>query len=254
MLKSMPKDTLRRTNPQMANMTDAQIDMSIAQLEQMADNPEMVKMASDQMKNIREEDFEQMRKSFAPGAMPTAGTASSGGSENGTTTAANNNSNNTPPNLAGIDPSNMMSSLLSNPDQLNTIVKTMKSNPGMMKSMLLSQMEGKGSEAQKEQFSKAIDSFVQMDDDKLEKYLKVANGFQRVAKPVVITFDKMKQILGVSTKTLVVIINLVGLASFVGLARWWMLRKGSDDMMGVEDDLLARSLEEVPVIAAEDEF
>ena len=52
MLKSMPKDTLRRTNPQMANMTDAQIDMSIAQLEQMADNPEMVKMASDQMKNI----------------------------------------------------------------------------------------------------------------------------------------------------------------------------------------------------------
>ena len=86
------------------------------------------------------------------------------------------------------------------------------------------------------------------------EYLKVANGFQRVAKPVVITFDKMKQILGVSTKTLVVIINLVGLASFVGLARWWMLRKGSDDMMGVEDDLLARSLEEVPVIAAEDEF
>ena len=244
----MPKDTLRRTNPQMANMTDAQIDMSIAQLEQMADNPEMVKMASDQMKNIREEDFEQMRKSFAPGS------ASSGGSENGTTTAANTNSNNTPPNLAGIDPSNMMSSLLSNPDQLNTIVKTMKSNPGMMKSMLLSQMEGKGSEAQKEQFSKAIDSFVQMDDDKLEKYLKVANGFQRVAKPVVTTFDKMKQILGVSTKTLLVIINLVVLASFVGLARWWMLRKGSDDIMGVEDDLLARSLEEVPVIAAEDEF
>ena len=257
MLRSMPYSTLRATNPQMANMTDSQIEQSIAQLEQMAANPEMVKMAAEQMKNMREEDFERMKNMMggAFGSAPSGGTSTSAAatttsSSNGT---ASNNNNAAPPDLAGIDPSNMMNSLLSNPEQLNTIVKTMKGNPEMMKSIFMGQMGDRGTEAQKEKMNKAIDSFVEMDDAQLEKYLKVANGVQRVASPVVTAFGKVKQTLGVSTKTLIIIINVMILAWFVGLARWWMLRNvGGDDDSVIGDDILTRSQEEVPEIIAHD--
>ena len=258
MLRSMPYSTLRATNPQMANMTDSQIEQSIAQLEQMAANPEMVKMAAEQMKNMREEDFERMKNMMggAFGSAPSGGTsttsaaATTTSSSNGT---ASNNNNAAPPDLAGIDPSNMMNSLLSNPEQLNTIVKTMKGNPEMMKSIFMGQMGDRGTEAQKEKMNKAIDSFVEMDDAQLEKYLKVANGVQRVASPVVTAFGKVKQTLGVSTKTLIIIINVMILAWFVGLARWWMLRNGGgDDDSVIGDDILSRSQEEVPEIIAHD--
>ena len=147
----------------------------------------------------------------------------------------------------------MMNSLLSNPEQLNTIVKTMKGNPEMMRSIFMGQMGDRGTEAQKEKMNKAIDSFVEMDDAQLEKYLKVANGVQRVASPVVTAFGKVKQTLGVSTKTLIIIINVMILAWFVGLARWWMLRNvGGDDDSVIGDDILTRSQEEVPEIIAHD--
>jgi len=94
MLKSMSYDQLRATNPQMANMTDSQIQMSIQQLEMMANNPVMVKMAADQMKNMNEDDFENMRKSLDSNTMP-AGQDSS--ISNGTT--ANIGNAPVPPNL-----------------------------------------------------------------------------------------------------------------------------------------------------------
>ncbi|KAL7533488.1 hypothetical protein ACHAXR_005265 [Thalassiosira sp. AJA248-18] len=238
MLKSMPLDTLRRTNPQMANMTDEQIQMSITQLEQMAENPDMVKMAADQMKNLSEEQYESMKR-MVGGVDP--GNSTAGGSD---TLSANS------PAAAGIaglptDPSNMMEALLSNPDQLNSVIKTMKQNPEMMKQVMSSQMK---SDAQKEQLSKVIDSFAEMDDKQLNRYLTVANGVQKVAKPVMTLFDKVKRTLGVSAKTMVILINLVILASFVLLARWW--RGSGGGVVMVEEDVLARSQEEPPEIVA----
>ena len=119
MLKSMSYDQLRATNPQMANMTDSQIQMSIQQLEMMANNPAMVKMAADQMKNMNEDDFENMRKSLDldPNMLATGtSTGQGGGMEQIAVLPANVTST-------------MMSSLLTNPEQLNSIVKTMKSSP-----------------------------------------------------------------------------------------------------------------------------
>lgn len=43
-MKGMSADEIRRRNPQMANFTDAQITQSIAQMEMMAQNPEMMKV------------------------------------------------------------------------------------------------------------------------------------------------------------------------------------------------------------------
>ena len=126
-----------------------------------------------------------------------------------------------------LDPSNIMEGLLSNPEQLNTIVRTMKKNPELLKQVL----GGAGGsntmvpEKQKEQLNRAIDSFVQMDDAKMEKYLSLANGVQRMAKPVVATLEKVKQRSGLSMRTLILLI-ILGMFVVFGMAimklwMWW---------------------------------
>lgn len=213
MLRSMPYDTLRKTNPPMAHMTDAQIEMSIKQLEQMAENPELMKLAADQMKSMTEEQYESVKQMLG-------GNGGGGGGVG----ATNNTEATTMPML---DPSNIMEGLLSNPEQLNTIVRTMKKNPELLKQVL----GGAGGpnamvpEKQKEQLNRAIDSFVQMDDAKMEKYLSLANGVQRMAKPVVATLEKVKQRSGLSMRTLILLI-ILGMFVVFGMAimklwMWW---------------------------------
>ena len=43
----MPRGTLRQFNPTMAGMSNTQIDASIAQLEQMAENPDLIRMVTE---------------------------------------------------------------------------------------------------------------------------------------------------------------------------------------------------------------
>jgi hypothetical protein len=213
MLRSMPTDTLRKTNPPMAHMTDAQIEMSIKQLEQMAENPELMKLAADQMKSMTEEQYESVKQMLG-------GNGGGGGGVG----ATNNTEATTMPML---DPSNIMEGLLSNPEQLNTIVRTMKKNPELLKQVL----GGAGGpnamvpEKQKEQLNRAIDSFVQMDDAKMEKYLSLANGVQRMAKPVVATLEKVKKHSGLSMRTLLILMIVSMFVVFgmviMKLWMWW---------------------------------
>lgn len=246
MLKSMTPAQLRASNPQFASMTDAQIQMSITQLEQMAENPEMVKMAADQMKNMSADQYESMKNMFGSGGVDPS-SLSGGGSTSGS--SSNGAAAGMPAGMPS-DPSKMMEHLLSNPDQLNTVVKTMKQNPEMLKQMMTSQFGGgeggKSSDAQKEQVAKAIDQFAQMDDKQLEKYLKMANGVQKVAAPVVNTFGKVKKTLGVDTKVLIVMINLAFVAFIVVVGRWWRARGG--DVDGTMNDVLSQ--DEPPEIVA----
>lgn len=244
MLKSMPLDTLRRSNPQMANMSDAQIQASIAQLEMMAANPDMLKMAADQMKNMTDADYENMKQMSMQqmaGGMSAGGGAATGASSAASTGNATTSGETAPAMPA--DPSKMMEALLSSPEQLNSMVKTMKQNPDLMKSMMTAQAK---TDAQKQQMEKAIDSFVEMDDAQLERYLKVANGVQKVAKPFLTASEKAKKTLGLSTKSLVVLVNLMLLAFFVVVARWWRSRGGAES----EDDVLAMGQDEPPEIIA----
>lgn len=81
MMKSMPPDTIRSMNPQLAHMTDAQIQQAATQMEMMASNPELMKMANEQMKNMSPEQMQEMMKGGAgaggdrmnPMMMPGAG-------------------------------------------------------------------------------------------------------------------------------------------------------------------------------------
>eukprot|EP00569_Conticribra_weissflogii_P005116 CAMPEP_0171344692 /NCGR_PEP_ID=MMETSP0878-20121228/19943_1 /TAXON_ID=67004 /ORGANISM="Thalassiosira weissflogii, Strain CCMP1336" /LENGTH=527 /DNA_ID=CAMNT_0011847941 /DNA_START=11 /DNA_END=1594 /DNA_ORIENTATION=+ len=251
MLKSLPMDTLRRTNPQMANMTDEQIRMSIAQMEQMAENPEMLKMAAEQMKDMTPEQFENMRKMMGSGFGAGATNVSSGGSSfESTNYSCSSAANNGLPS----DPSQMMEALLSNPEQLKSMIKTMKANPEMMKQMVAVQMGGESAmnDAKREQMEKAIDQFANMDEVQLERYIKVATFAQTAAKPFLNAWNGSKRILGVSSKTLLVILNFTIIGSFVGLIIWYRSREESEDLQDVlaslEDDeppeIIGREIDE----------
>eukprot|EP00984_Skeletonema_dohrnii_P007636 scaffold2790_cov118-Skeletonema_dohrnii-CCMP3373.AAC.4 len=246
MLRGMSKETLRRTNPFMAKMSDAEIEMAIQQMESMASNPDMLKMAGEQLKNMSPEQFEQMKK--MAGGAAGAGMMGSSTGNNATASAATD----APAGGFPTDPSQMMETLLSNPDQLNSMVKMMKQNPDMMKQMIAAQFgsEGQGGDKAKvEQMEKAIDQFAQMDDKQLERYLKVANTAQTVTKPVLNAFKATKNVLGVSAKTLIVLINIVFAVGAYTLYKWLKSRGA------VEDSLIDPLVQEMPeVIGGDDEF
>jgi hypothetical protein len=225
MLKNMPIETLRKTNPHMANMSEDQIKLAIQQMESMANNPEMMKMASEQMKNMDEKQFEQVKQMFQNAATNNSTTAS--------------NSTGETPNMEDFaaDPSKMMESLLSNPEQLSSMIKTMKQNPDLIKSMMRSQMgikegeEKEGADPRTEQMEKAIDQFANMSDEQLDKYIKYANKAQSVFQPVLSSFNKAKSTLGVSSRTMIVLINLFIFCGIALLVMWMKSRKADLDVM-----------------------
>jgi hypothetical protein len=207
MLRSMPLSTLRATNPAMSSMSDAQIEQSISQLEMMANNPDMLRMATESMKGLTPEQLATMQEQMLNILGP-----SSDGSSGG----------------------DLSSSLLfTDPTKLNSAVKAMKQNPDILKQMLGSAAGGGGStgssrisESQMAQMNNMIDSFITMDDERLEKYLHVANVMQRT---VVIPFMKTKDALGLSTKMALILVWIgmtIGTCMFgLFVWQWWLNSK-----------------------------
>ena len=77
MMRSMPPDQIRRAHPQLRHMTDAQIQMAATQMEQMAENPELVRMAAEQVKNMSPEEYQlaqQQQQQQQPNAASGYGT------------------------------------------------------------------------------------------------------------------------------------------------------------------------------------
>jgi len=75
MMKTMDPATVRRMNPQLANMSDAQIKMAADRMEMMANNPSMMKMAMEQMKKMDPAQVQQMQAQMAGGATPSPAAA-----------------------------------------------------------------------------------------------------------------------------------------------------------------------------------
>jgi len=224
-MKGMSMDELRLRQPQFNSMSDDQIRAAIAQMEMIAANPGMMNMVKQQMENMTPEQFEQMKGMVNSGAVPgMADMISPSATSNG-----NDGTAALPANMAAnMDPSQMMQGLMTNPEQLNSTVKMLKSNPDMIKSFLASQAGG--DDAKVKQFEKALDSFVQMDDGQIDKYLKRINTVQGIAKPFVTVFDKLKSTLGVSAKMLIVMLNLMFIGFVIMLGMWWKNRSGGDDV------------------------
>jgi len=68
-LKMMPKAQLRQMNPAWARMTDAQIDMSIAQMETVAKNPKEMEKMMNQVKSMKKEDIDKIKNMAKSGDM-----------------------------------------------------------------------------------------------------------------------------------------------------------------------------------------
>jgi hypothetical protein len=157
MMRSMPPDQIRRMNPQLAGMSDAQIHAAAAQMEQMADNPELVKMAADQVKNMSPEELQRVQQqqvgaaAAAPVAAQGYGTRTAAPAE----TAANTLDNMTPEQLkrqaemmrtmepAQIRSMNPQFAAFSDEQIASTVqqMEMMASNPAMFE-MAKSQMKG----------------------------------------------------------------------------------------------------------------
>ncbi|CAJ1961027.1 unnamed protein product [Cylindrotheca closterium] len=141
MMRSMDPDTIRKLNPQLAHMNDNQIREAASQFEMMASNPEMFKMAMDQMKNLSPEEMENLQK-----GMPAGGGTGTDASGNGGANAE------------------MSAEMLKNMDkkQLKSMLNMVKDNPDMLKQF--SGMSGMS----EDKLKGFIDQFSQMDDDKLD--------------------------------------------------------------------------------------
>lgn len=75
MMKTMDPSTLRKMNPQFANMSDSQLKMAADRMEMMANNPSMMKAAAEQMKKMDPAQLQKMQAQMggSGGASPGAG-------------------------------------------------------------------------------------------------------------------------------------------------------------------------------------
>lgn len=133
MMRNMTPDQIRSLNPQLAGMSDSQIQMTIDQMTQMANNPEMFEMAKSQMAGMTPDDIEKLKQ----GGLPT-----------------------------GKDPSEMMQNM--DGKQMKQMMKMVKDNPDMLKQML----PPGTSEAQMKQMMKAFEGMDEKQLDATMKMMK----------------------------------------------------------------------------------
>eukprot|EP00588_Corethron_pennatum_P001140 CAMPEP_0194291108 /NCGR_PEP_ID=MMETSP0169-20130528/42732_1 /TAXON_ID=218684 /ORGANISM="Corethron pennatum, Strain L29A3" /LENGTH=463 /DNA_ID=CAMNT_0039038891 /DNA_START=56 /DNA_END=1444 /DNA_ORIENTATION=+ len=154
MMKSMDKNTLRQMNPMMAGWTDAQIDMSISQMESMSQNPGMMKQMVEQMKGMSPEEIKKLQSGIgaAGGDKPTAG----GGEQ-----------------PAGGGAMDMLSNM--SPEQIKSTIKMVKDNPQMLKDM----MKNANPRMSDDQAEKASQAFSNLDESKINWLVKGLGLFQK---------------------------------------------------------------------------
>mmetsp|Transcript_60004 Transcript_60004/g.82149 ORF Transcript_60004/g.82149 Transcript_60004/m.82149 type:complete len:506 (-) Transcript_60004:347-1864(-) len=175
-LRAMSPDMVRRSNPQMANFSDAQIQQAADHMEMMANNPSMLKMAAQQMESMTQEQFESQVNSHAQGnntgQVPSSAAASPG--------AASNNSSSSSPSGVSNSPAMPSGDMLANmdPAQIKEMIEMLKKNPEMLKSMPLA------NGMNHEQLLKQLEAFSSMDPDQLKRTLKYAGMAKKIFAPL----------------------------------------------------------------------
>jgi len=141
MLRSTDPDTIRRMNPQMAQMTDAQISAAAAQFEMMASNPAMAKMAMEQMKGMTPAQMQAAQQ----GGMEGAG---------------------------GMDPTEMFKNM--DKTQLKQMLAMVQQNPDSIQQLAAS------TGISEAQIKQGVDMFANMDDTKMDMALKGIKSVQKM--------------------------------------------------------------------------
>lgn len=136
MLRSTDPATIRRMNPQMAQMTDAQISAAAAQFDMMASNPAMAKMAMEQMKGMTPAQMQAAQQ----GGMDGAG------------------------GMGGMDPTEMFKNM--DKTQLKQMLAMVQQNPDSIQQLAAS------TGISEAQIKQGVDMFANMDDTKMDMALK----------------------------------------------------------------------------------
>ena len=220
MMKSMDPTILRQMNPQLAHMSDEQIKSATSQIEMMADNPGMMKMAMDAMKSMSPEQVEAMKN----GTIPSSSTDPMMGLGAGAT-----------PDL-----SKMLDTM--DTKQLKQMLQQLKTNPDMMKQF--TQMSG----ISEEQMSQGIDQFANMEDANLDR---VVNGLKKAQKVKDVYMNVNAKVGGHLIKIVIAVVMIIGV--LIVRRFFWF----SNSSIGSEIDVpLVDPLtnEEISNVVSNDEF
>ena len=190
MMRSMSKDQIRQLNPQLAGLTDAQIDQSIQQMEAMSTNPAMFEMVKNQVKGMTPEQIAMMQQQQQQ-------------QQHGSGVPLTSHSN----SMMG-DGAKMMENM--DATQLKQMMKMLKENPDMLKQMLPPGVSD-------EQFKKTFAMFDGMSDAQMESTLKMIKGVQKVTTPVQQAYSKVNALCGGHLMKIVGLIVMLYIGMFVYL-------------------------------------
>ena len=146
MMKSMPPSQLRLLNPQFASMSDDQIRQFTAQMDMLASNPTMMKMATEQMKNLSPDDIKALQEQRMP--VGTMG--------------------------AEMDPIAFLSK--TSGKQVKEMLQTAKANPDVLRAVAPT--------ADQQQLQGWIDRIGSMDESTLDRIISILTKLSYVVRPI----------------------------------------------------------------------
>ena len=222
MMRSMTPDQIRSMNPHMANFTDAQIQQAATQMEMMADNPEMMDMARQQMQNLSPEELKLMQET---GQMPEAPLGGGGGMP------------------SAQDAAKMLEQM--DGKQLKKMMNMMKQNPDM-----LSKMPGMGGKSEAE-MKKMLSMFEGMSDEQMDAAVSALKKVEKYTKPVRNVWTTVNGFCGGHLLKVLVLI----VVSYIGLFIYLRFVVAPAAASGGVESLVQEAADPVPVMdEAETEF
>ncbi|KAJ8613546.1 hypothetical protein CTAYLR_002181 [Chrysophaeum taylorii] len=213
MLRTMDPDTIRRSNPQMANLSDQQIRATADQLEMVANNPDMLEMARKQMANMTPEQETLMRDMLRKMQQPQQqqqqqpSRRTDGGSPASAPPAGGA--------MPGMPDAAMAAKMMENmdPSQIEQMLNVVKENPEMIKQALKSNPLMAGMSP--EMVDKQLEMLDQIPPEQLKRVLGWATKAQKVLAPVVNVYTKVDRVVGGRLKSIILAALVALLAAFV---------------------------------------
>eukprot|EP00501_MAST-03F_sp_TOSAG23-6_P001976 GSMAST32.ASY1.ANO1.2060.1 assembled CDS len=169
MLKTQP-DAVRRQNPQLAHLTNEQLCAQAKQMEMLADNPNMVKMMADRMKNMTASEFKAQQEKVSK-MTPAQIQAMQAGMSSGMSSGTSSNSTTSVPSSSTIGSQfDFLAGM--NGQQLKEYFKTVASS--------LPATSSGADKMQVEAMKKYAEMFAAMDPNTLYKFMSTGFNLLRV--------------------------------------------------------------------------
>ena len=170
-------------------MSDVQIQQAARQFEMMADHPEMMEMAREQLAGLSGDDLRELQEAQRSMFGSGGGSSSGGGGSSGAAAAAAASTMPTDPTQ--LDPTKM------DPAALKKVVGILRKNPSMVRQMAASAsasasssaaagggMAGAAGRMSDEALTRMLDAMDGMSEDQIQRALGMMGKVQRVLGPV----------------------------------------------------------------------